>query len=318
MQERWRLILALLLLPALWVLQGADSFVTVALAACGFGLIAGFLSRDSWVIAGGSMLAGAVLWLWAACGFPDGMEGAGGRLNAMFDRFDAALPLALVLGCAAIWLIAVPAGHALRPDVSCAERLVIAGCVVPFGAFLFLGRIVGSLVARGAGEVGWSMWQDVVAQFCLPVGAIAAVGCGMAALIGVRGGSRMALWMSASSGGLVLMALGRADAGGLSAGWALALAQWMVFGAWVLVGRCEGRAVGWRTWGAVACAASLAGVWPLPGGLARWRLFEEITRGGFGMSWDRALLAALVLSWATALLAWSVGVCRMLARKYGT
>ncbi|MCC6354650.1 MAG: hypothetical protein IT577_12235 [Verrucomicrobiae bacterium] len=255
-----------------------------------------------------------VAWLWSTCGHPSGMGAARAILGGSFDRFDAAMPLSMALSGAAIWMIAVPAGQAMRRREDGRVQMLIAGCLVPLAGCLLAHWVVGGLVARGSDAIGWSPWQDVVAQFCLPVGGLAAVACGSMAL-GARDEGALACWWSGSSGGLALMALGRADDGGLSVALFLALAQWVVVGIWVLVGGPGGRASGWRAWATAGCAASLAGAWPLPGGLARWRLLEEMCGGGFGMAWDRALLLALVLSWALAVVACAARMWHSLARK---
>lgn len=61
--------------------------------------------------------------------------------------------------------------------------------------------------------------------------------------------------------------------------------------------------------GSVA-AASLAGIWPLPGGATRWRLLNEVSSAGFGMAWDGLLLSAVILTWALAVAAWLPWVLR--------
>ena len=248
-------------------------------------------------------------WLWVSCGFPPGVGAARASLAGSFDRLDAALPLALVLAGGAIWMIAVPLGEALGGERRDWRWHAIAACAVPVVGFVLGYGIVGGLVARDPMVAGWSPWQDVVAQFCLPVGGLAAVACGAMALF-ARDGWRLACWVSASSGGLALMALGRADDGGMAAAAGLAAAQWPVLAAWILAVARDPMSSGWRAWLGGACAASLAGIWPLPGGLARWRHLEESLRGGFGASWDAASLTAVILAWLMSVAAWGAWTWR--------
>lgn len=300
--------------PCILLLLATNSFVTVAVVACVFGVVIGLVFRDGLVAAGGVLFGAAMLWLRGACGSSDGFEDAGARLSATFDSFVAAAPLAAVLGCAAIWMIAVPAGEALRRGDACRGRSIILGCLVPLVGAVMLREIMADLVVGRAAPVGWSVWQDVVAQFSLPAGAVAAVGCGAAA-VAARKWFSVACWTAASTGGVVLMAGGRADAGGLSVGTWLALVQWVALAIWLWAGEGGGRMAGWRGIAAIACAGSLAGVWPLPGGVWRWRLVEEMLRGGFGLAWDRALFGATIVAWVLAVVAWLPWAWRVLRER---
>lgn len=286
----------------LLLLFGARSFESMAVGALAFGLAAGRASRNWLVPTVGVLTTGAILWLDRACGSPDSLAEAGVRLDATFDNFTAAAPLAGLMGCAALWLIVVPAGEALRCGPADRGRFIMLGCFVPVAGVAVARATLGGLV-RDVGLGGWSIWQDVVAQLALPMGAVAAVGCGAGALAAARS-HRIGHWAAASAGGLFLMGIGRANDGALSAATWLMVAQMVSLTIWFSAQHAPGgpnRLL--MVVGAVA-AASLAGIWPLPGGATRWRLLDEASRGGFGMAWDGLLLSAVVLTWALAVAAW--------------
>jgi len=292
----------------LLLLFGARSFDSMAVGAFAFGLAAGRASKDWLVPVVGVLTTGAILWLDRACGSPDSLAEAGVRLHATFDDFTAAAPLAGLIGCAALWFIIVPAGEALRRGPVDRGRSIMLGCLVPVAGVAVARATLGGLV-RDAGLGGWSVWQDVVAQFALPIGAVAAVGCGVGALAAARS-HRIAHWTAASAGGLFLIGVGRANDCALSAATWLMVAQVVFLTIWLPAQHAPGgpnRLL--MVVGSVA-AASLAGIWPLPGGATRWRLLNEVSSAGFGMAWDGLLLSAVILTWALAVAAWLPWVLR--------
>lgn len=283
------------------LLAASRTFAAAAIGALVLGIAAGLATGRWLVLAGGAAIGGVLLWLRHECGGVGLLNEGSVRLANTFDRFDAALPLGLFIGCAALWLIIVPAGEALRRGPVDREKFLLLW-LVPIAGVAAVRTVVGGLVAREASAAGWSVWQDTVAQCALPMGAVAAVVCGAGAI--GRDSHRAIWWTTASAGGLLLMGVGRADNGGLSAGVMLFLAQIIPLAAWHLIHergnppRIFGRVI------MVLCSASLAGIWPLPGGLARWNLLDEMARGGFGVPWDGLLFWANVLSWAMAAIAW--------------
>lgn len=269
------------------------------------------MARSRWTAVSGVCLVVSVFWMEARCGGAENVNAAVRWMRADFSDFGVVLPLAGLMASAALWMLAVPVEAACRDRLPGRGVVALWVCIGPGLAGLFFLVCIGLVVDSAGGVTGWSLWQDTVAQFCLPVGAVAAV-AGQAAALRSGDPVRAACWTAAACGGWVLMAAGRADGEGWGIGGRMLMFQPLALAAWLLSGggqrrwiRSPGPGSFLSVVAGTAAAVGLAGLWPMEGSfVSRWGLIREVWSGGFGLAWDRVMVVACAVSWALALATW--------------